>query len=106
MELREDRERLTAEIDQKIRHAEGELEALVHPGEEEAASNGGGIQDRIVAAVSREPGIEMPELTVLIYDEDTVQNRHKLRASVYALRQKGRIMEDPRTGGLRIRANC
>jgi len=105
-ELREEREKLTAQIDAKIHQAEAELEGLLGGGAMpgtptlraalDAGLEAGTRQETIIRALGGEPGISYGDLAMAVYGEDTPTTRHRLRATLYTLRQKGRIRKNRR----------
>lgn len=105
-ELRAERARLTTEIDAKIRQAEMEFESLLGGGPitgtptlNAALDTGleaGTRQESIIRALGGEPGISYGDLAMAVYGEDTPKTRHRLRATLYTLRQKGLIRKNRR----------
>ncbi len=92
LDLRQERNRLTAEIDAKIREAENELQGLLGgSGSSPAVMNAETIQERTVRILREKPRLAYNLLTAQVYGADTPRNRHKLRATVWTLVRKGKI---------------
>jgi len=116
-ELRAERGRLVAEIDQKIRSAEAELGGMIGTGSallkeierhqaerfavldaevsaELAKLRDMSLQDRLIEAIRLAPRASVAGLAAAIYDGDTGdQARHRIRSMLWTLKKKGRIRE-------------
>lgn len=92
--LRADRQRLTAEIDRKIMEAEFELSALLglsKSSSKSAAMEPLSKQEQVASMLRGNPKTSHAELALEVYGEDTPENRSRLRATIYAMRQKGTL---------------
>jgi len=51
----------------------------------------GGYGDKIVTLLQREPGTDLGKLAREIYSEDNPRNRHRVRAQLSMLKDRGRV---------------
>jgi hypothetical protein len=104
-DMKAERSKLTAALDERIASKESELAALVD-GKVPPASNsstvepgsvvrrgrpGSGFGDRIVALLAEQPGVGIGDLAKGTYGADNARNRHRVRAQLSMMRERGRV---------------